>query len=63
MTDGSDMVVMLRRALEGNVEALARMGACVLDPPVWRRVQRVVAPRRYRLWVQRQVLAAVEQGS
>lgn len=54
---------LITAALRGDAPALARVGVSV-RPPWWRRrVQARLAPRRYRLWVQRTALAQVRQAT
>lgn len=54
----------LRELLIGEVEPLAQYGVGLMDVPWWRRrIQRYVAPRRYTLWWQRQILADLEAES
>jgi hypothetical protein len=50
----------LAAALRGEVGSLRRFGVAI-RPPWWRRrLQARLAPRRFRLWVQRETLRQID---
>jgi hypothetical protein len=53
----------LRDALRGDHEPLSRIGVSVVIPWWRRRIQRYVAPRRFKLWVQRRILSDLDGGN
>lgn len=48
--------------LRGEAEPLARFGVSTGPVPWWRRrIQRYVAPARFRLWAQRRILDRLDE--
>lgn len=50
----------IAQALRGEANALRRFGVTFRAPWWRRRIQARIAPRRYRLWVQREALRQVD---
>lgn len=60
VTDTEQMAAALR----GNPRALSRIGVTVDRGPWWRRrLQAWLAPDRYRLWLQRAILAQLDEAT
>lgn len=57
-----DAAELIAAGVRGDVPALRRLGVS-FRPPWWRRqIQSVLAPARYRRWVQREALRQLEDA-
>lgn len=52
----------IAQALRGNPRALSRIGVAIRVPKWRRRLQARLMPRRYQLWLQRTLLAQLDEA-